>query len=98
MRLRGPRRQEWCTALLVVSAALATSWRISHDARELDAATERRRAQLAHLAEVSHAGVVPADGAGRLGGLFCAHEIVVAQAPWGAHLALRSDSCPARGR
>lgn len=78
-------------AALVVAAAVGGAWRLHEQAREIDAVSARRSEQLERLAELSQATALADRGAQALAGVFDGHEVVVARAPWGTHLALRQD-------
>lgn len=88
----GPRRQEWLVAATVLVTSAATAWHLHQHANEVDAASERRRAQLDRLVELSQAATVPAGGARAVAGLFADHDVVVARAPWGTQLALETGT------
>lgn len=92
MRLRGARRQEWLVAALVLTTSAASTWLLHERAREVDATSERRRAQLERLEELSHATMASDRTPRTVAGLFVDHEVIVAQAPWGTHLALGTDA------
>lgn len=91
MRLRGAKAQEWFVAVSVTIASAIAAFGVHREARALDVVTERRRCQLEQLAQLGGCGALD-DGCERaLSGLFGRHEVVLAQATWGAHLALRTD-------
>lgn len=84
-------------AALVLACGLGSAWQMHRQALALDDASERRSEQLERLVELSQTPSVPAQGGHAVAGLFPGYEVVVAQAPWGAHLALRPDA-PTEGR
>ena len=88
MRRGGVRSQEWVAAGLVLAASSLGAWRVTVDARSLDASTEVRRGQVERLVEWSQAPQLPAGAAAALKGVFPGHDVSIAEAPWGAHLAL----------
>ncbi len=79
-------------AALVLACGIGSAWQLHGHAAEVDAATARRSEQLERLAELSQATALPDRGAHAVAGLFPGHEVVVARAPWGPHLALRCDA------
>lgn len=91
MRLGGPRRQEWFVAAFVVVVAVGSAWHLREQVDAIDAATERRSQQLGRLAELSQADALPDRGARGIASVFDGHEVVVARATWGPHLALRVE-------
>lgn len=91
MRLRGPRPSEWILTALVLVTCAVSCWQLHEQARQVDAANDRRRAQLNRLAELGNATDVAADGVRAVDGLFARHQVVVEQAPWGSLLALRPE-------
>lgn len=88
----GPQRQEWLVAAIVLVTSVASAWHLHQHANEVDAASERRRAQLDRLVELSQTPAVPAGGARAVAGLFADHDVVVARAPWGTQLALATGA------
>jgi K+-sensing histidine kinase KdpD len=91
VRLRGPQRSEWIVTALVMFMCALSSWQLHEQVREVDAASDRRRAQLSRLAELSNASEVATDGVHAVEGLFARHQVVVEQTPWGSLLALRPE-------
>lgn len=83
-------------AALVVAVAVGSARHLHQRASEIDAATERRSEQLVRLAELSSAPSLPDRGARGVASVFDGHEVVVARATWGEHLALRFE--PIEGR
>jgi len=76
-------------AALVVAAAGGSAWQLHEHARAIDAHSARREEQLERLSELSQATALADRGAQAVAGVFDGHEVVVARAPWGTHLALR---------
>lgn len=91
MRARGARRQEWLVAVLVVVTSVGIARHLQARADAIDADTERRREQLGRLTELAQVAVLPDRGARGVASVFDGHEVVVARATWGSHLALRVE-------
>ena len=92
MGVRGPKTQERFVAVLVIAASLIGTFGVQREARALDVVTERRRSQLEQLAQLGSCATLDDGCARALAGLFGRHEVVLVQAAWGAHLALRPEA------
>jgi hypothetical protein len=79
-------------AAFVVATAVGSAWKLHQQADEIDDVSERRSGQLERLVELSHATALADRGALSVAGVFDGHEVVVARAPWGTHLALRLEA------
>lgn len=89
MRWRTASQREWWVATIVLAASAATAWHLSHEAAHLDAVSVRRSEQLEHLSQLARSAAVTPVAVRALEGLFGEHDVVVVQAPWGPHLAVR---------